>query len=407
MIKKRGKALKKLYYRSYQTVMKFATKVIPWRDPELLTGPSSLLELPKKIKEDQVKRVLIVTDEGIMDAGLVDQLIEKLAEERIRYYIYDQTVPNPTIENIEAATQIYRANNCEGIIAFGGGSPIDCAKLTGACVVKPKKSVEKLRGLFKVFKQLPPLYVVPTTSGTGAEATLAAVFSNEETNEKHPVMDTALIPHVAVLDPLVTMNLPRQITAETGMDALTHAVEAYIGRSNTKETKEWSMQATKLIFDNLYETYENGSNIKARENMQRAAHLAGKAFTRAYVGYVHAIAHQLGGFYNMPHGLANAIVLPHVLKYYGEVVYDRLAELADVIGITEANDSYIQKGEKFIQAIKDLNHKLAIPNQIEHIEEEHIPIMIERALREANPLYPVPKILKKDDLSQLFYLIKE
>lgn len=399
--------MNKLYYRSYQVVSGIITRLLPWREPELLTGANSLLDLPNKIKEDSNESVLIITDEGITKIGLMDDLLEELTNQGIRYYIYDKTVPNPTIENIEDAVSMYHEHNCEGIIAFGGGSPIDCAKLAGARIVKPRKPVEKLRGLFKVFKQLPPLYVVPTTSGTGAEATLAAVFSNSDTNEKQPVMDTSLIPHVAVLDPLVTIKLPPHLTAETGMDALTHAIEAYIGRSNTKDTKEWSIEATKLIFDNLYTTYKDGLNIIARENMQKAAHLAGKAFTRAYVGYVHAIAHTLSGFYNLPHGLANAIILPHVLEYYGDSVYEKLAELADLIGITEPNETYIQKAQKFIKAIKDLNKKMDIPEKISGIEDRHIPLMIERALEEANPLYPVPKVLFADDISQLFYILKE
>lgn len=399
--------MRTVYYRTYQNVMKQAMKVLPWREAEVFEGEGSLGYLPKKIEQSGVSHVLLVTDKGIIAAHLIDEFVAQLKKLNIDFTIFDETVPNPTIENIESAVRSYRENNCDAILAFGGGSVIDCAKLTGAKIVKPKKSIDQLKGLFKVMKALPPFFAVPTTAGTGAEATLAAVFSNADTHEKYPVMDTSLIPDIVVLDPLLTVKLPSNITAETGMDALTHAVEAYIGNSRTKDTIAWSKEATKLIFNHLYDAYKDGSNIRARAEMQRAAFLAGKAFTRSYVGYVHAIAHQLGGFYNMPHGLANAIVLPHVLEYYGEVVYERLAELAEVIGITEANDSYIQKGEKFIQAIKDLNHKLAIPNQIEHIEEEHVPIMIERALREANPLYPVPKILKEDDLSQLFYLIKK
>jgi len=396
-----------LYYRTYQNVMKQAMKLLPWREAEMLEGEGSLQDLPKKIEQSDVSRVLLVTDKGIVAAQLIDEFVEQVRDLNIHVTIFDETIPNPTIDTIESAVKSYRDNNCDAVLAFGGGSVIDCAKLTAAKIVKPKKSVDQLKGLFKVMKALPPLFAVPTTAGTGAEATLAAVFSNAETYEKYPVMDTSLIPDVIVLDPLLTVKLPKNITAETGMDALTHAVEAYIGNSRTKETIVWSKEATSLIFDHLYDAYKDGSNIRVRTAMQRAAFLAGKAFTRSYVGYVHAIAHQLGGFYNMPHGLANAIVLPHVLEYYGEAVYERLAELADVIGITETNDSYIQKAEKFIQAIKDLKKKLAIPNQLEVIEEEHVPIMIERALREANPLYPVPKILKEDDLSQLFYLIKK
>lgn len=396
-----------VYCRNYQRVMRVSMRALPWREPELLEGENSLLDLPGVIKKRNVKRVLIVTDKGIIVAQLLDELLKKLEENNILFYIYDGTVPNPTITNIEEAVSMYHEHQCEGVIAIGGGSPIDCAKLTAARIAKPNKTVAQMRGLFKVLKQLPPLFVVPTTAGTGAEATLAAVFSNSETKEKHPVMDISIIPHVAVHDPLLTVNLPPHITAETGMDALTHAVEAYIGQSNTSDTKKWSIEATQLILENLYEAYTNGGNISARKNMQRAAFLAGKAFTRAYVGYVHAIAHQLGGFYNVPHGLANAIVLPHVLEYFGEAVYRPLAELADAVGMTEGNETYIQKAQLFIQSIKKLNKKMNIPTKVEGIKDEHIPTMIKRALQEANPLYPVPKILREDDISQLFHMIKK
>lgn len=396
----------RIYCRIYQAVAKIIILLLPWREPELLEGENSLLHLPNLLKREGVLKPLIVTDKGIVEVGLMEPLLERLEEEGIRYTIYDGTVPNPTIDNIEEAVSLYYKNNCDGIIAFGGGSPIDCAKLTGARIVKRRKKVEKMHGLFKILKRLPPLFVVPTTAGTGAEATLAAVFTNSETNEKFPVMDISIIPHFAVLDPLLTLKLPPHITAETGMDALTHAVEAYIGRSNTKNTEKWAIEATKLIFDNIYEAYSNGDNIEARKNMQKAAYYGGMAFTRAFVGYVHAIAHQVGGFYNVPHGLANAVILPEVLEYYGESVHERLAELADIVGITEEGDSTAEKAGKFIEAIRDLNRKMKIPNKLKGIMDEHIPVMVERALDEANPLYPVPKVLHEADISHLYNSIR-
>ena len=264
-----------------------------------------------------------------------------------------------------------------------------------------------MKGILKIIKKLPPLFAIPTTAGTGSEATLAAVVSNSKTHEKYAIMDTSLIPHFAVLDPLLTVKLPPHITASTRIDALTHAVEAYIGRSNTKNTAQYSIDAVKLIFDNLDEAYANGANLAARSNMQKAAYLAGMAFTRAYVGYVHAIAHTLGGFYSVPHGLANAIILPYVLEYYGDSVQMQLAELADVIGNADPEKSIAQNAEKFIVAIKNLNERLDIPKKVSGIIESDIPVMVERALAEANPLYPVPRILYKDDLFQLFQLIRE
>ncbi|WP_453996677.1 iron-containing alcohol dehydrogenase [Bacillus nitroreducens] len=396
----------KLYCRSFQTVMKMASYMLPWREPELVEGEKSVLKLPTLIKSQEIDCVLIVTDEGIVSLGLMDDFLTGLASEEINYVIYNKTVPNPTIANIEEALQLYKANNCKGIVAFGGGSPIDCAKSVGARLARPNKTIKQMKGVLKVLKKMPPLFVVPTTAGTGSEATLAAVVSDSKTHEKYAIMDTSLIPHFAVLDPLLTVKLPPHITSTTGIDALTHAIEAYIGKSNTKETKQWSVEAVKLIFDNLYEAYRNGENMAARRNMQKAAYLAGMAFTRAYVGYVHAIAHTLGGNYGVPHGLANAIILPYVLEYYGESVYTPLAELADIVGISEQTDSIEQKAKKFIRAIRELNERMEIPSVINCIIDHDIPVLVERALKEANPLYPVPRILYKQDMLKLIQMIK-
>lgn len=397
----------RLYCRSYQGVMKMASYVLPWREPELLEGENSLIKLPKLIKNQKIECILIITDKGIVAAGLMGGLLKGLRDEGIKFVVYDKTVPNTPIENIEEAAQIYRENNCQGIVAFGGGSSIDCAKIAAARIVRPNKSIPQMKGVLKILKKLPPLFAIPTTAGTGAEATLAAVCSDPNTYEKYPLMDTSLIPSYAVLDPSLTVKLPPHITAATGMDALTHAVEAFIGRSNTKKTKQWSIDAIKLIFENLYEAYTNGNDITARKNMQKAAYIAGMAFTRAYVGYVHAIAHTLGGFYNTPHGLANAIILPYVLEYYGRTVHTSLAKLADLVGVSKPTDTNEQKTKKFIQAIRDLNDRMEIPRKVNGIIDHDIPIMVERALKESNPLYPVPRILYKEDISQIFYKIKE
>lgn len=396
----------RMYCRTYQGVLRLASSILPWRKPELLEGENSLSMLPKLIKGQGIESVLIVTDAGITSIGLMDDFLQDLREEGINLFIFDKTIPNPTIDNIEEALHMYKENHCQGIVAFGGGSPMDCAKGVGARVARPKKSIPQMKGVLKVMKKLPPLFAIPTTAGTGSETTLAAVVSNSETHEKYAIMDTSLIPHYAVLDPLLTVKLPPHITAATGMDALTHAVEAYIGKSNTKETIKCSRDAVKLIFENLFAAYTNGSNLTARKNMQKAAYLAGIAFTRAYVGNVHAIAHTLGGFYAVPHGLANAIVLPYVLEYYGESVHQPLAELAKLVGIGDQNDSIEKKAKQLIEAIKKLNEDMNIPKKVNGIVEDDIPLMVERALSEANPLYPVPKILSKEEMFQLYQLIK-
>ena len=295
---------------------------------------------------------------------------------------------------------MYKENACEGIIAFGGGSPMDCAKGVGCRVARPGKTIPQMKGTLKVMKKLPVIFAIPTTSGTGSEATVAAVVSNPETHEKYPINDPVLIPKYAVLDPTLTLGLPKHITSTTGMDALTHAVEAYIGKSNTPKTRDWSVKATKLIFENLKAVYDDGSDVKKRKNMQWASFFAGEAFTRAYVGYVHSIAHTLGGQYGVPHGLANAVILPHVLDYYGASVYQPLSELANAVGIKGASAE--AKAKAFIQAIKDMNAYMDIPTQIKGIKEEDIPQMVERSYKEANPLYPVPKFMGKEEMAAMY-----
>ncbi|MGG0644557.1 iron-containing alcohol dehydrogenase [Sporosarcina gallistercoris] len=395
-----------LYCRTYQFAYRTVAQFLPWRHPLLLEGENSLLELPDLLRRQSIQNVLIVTDQGLAQLGLMNPLLEGLTTSGIQFVVYDKTVPNPTIENIEEAYSLYNSSECEGIIAFGGGSPMDCAKGVAARAAQPKKTLAQMKGQLKVRKAIPPLIAVPTTAGTGSETTIVSVVSNSETHEKYAINDPVLTPHFAVMDPLLTVGLPKHITSTTGMDALTHAVEAYIGRSNTLQTKQWSQEATKLIFENLYEAYKNGNNLKARANMQRASFLAGRAFTRAYVGYIHAIAHTLGGFYNVPHGLANAVIMPHVLEYYGEAVHKPLAELAELTSITDSTDSDEVKCKKFIEAIRQMNEKMDIPETISSIKTQDIPLMVDRAYNEANPLYPVPRILNKKDLETLYILIK-
>ena len=230
---------------------------------------------------------------------------------------------------------------------------------------------------------------------------MAAVITNSQTHEKYAINDHALIPEYALLDPTLTTGLPKKITSTTGMDALTHAVEAYIGKGNTKGTKDMAEKAVKLIFDNLVTAYNDGGNLQARENMLVGAYYAGAAFTRAYVGYVHAMAHTMGGFYHTPHGLANSVILPHVLDWFGSSIYKKLAKLADIVGID--GDSIEVKAKKFIQAIKDMNKAMDIPEKIEGVvEEKDLPTMVDRAYSEAHPLYPVPKFMSKKDLEDMF-----
>jgi alcohol dehydrogenase class IV len=393
--------LNKVYCRTFQKVMKVSVNFLPWTPPEVVKGAGAVKQLPELVKAEGLDNVLIVTDKGLMSLHLLDGLFEGLEAAGIKYSVYDEVQPNPTIYNVEDALKVYKDNNCQGFIAFGGGSPMDCAKVTAARVVKPNKTPSQMRGLLKIMKKLPPFFAVPTTAGTGSETTIAAVISNPDTHEKNAINDPSLRPKYAILDPELTLGLPPHITSTTGMDALTHAVEAYIGGSNNKQTFEDARIATKLIFDNIEKVYANGKDVEARENMLVGSFHAGLAFTRAYVGYVHAIAHNLGGMYGIPHGLANAVILPYVLDYFGESAYKRLADLAEVAGLDCAGKSDEEKAKMFIAEIRRMNKDMNIPEKFEQIKEADISLIADRALKEGNPLYPVPRIMDIEDLSAI------
>ncbi|MEG2414032.1 MAG: iron-containing alcohol dehydrogenase [Clostridia bacterium] len=380
---------------------------IGWRKPQLLELEQGVCGLPQFLKENGFGKALIVTGPTIRKIGLIDGLLSAMTDSGMDFAIFDKVQPNPTIDNIEDGVKLYNEQKCSCIIAFGGGSNMDCAKIIGARIARPKKQVCKMKGLLKVGKNIPPFFAIPTTAGSGSETTLAAVISNPLTHEKYPINDTHIIPHYALLDPQLTVALPPLTTATTGMDALTHAVEAYIGKSNTRETTEMAVSAIKLIFSNLRKAVEHGDDINARKNMQVASYKAGVAFTRAYVGYVHAIAHALGGFYQIPHGLANAVILPYVLERYGECIHYQLASLSFFVGLGTFTASEKANADIFIQAIRNMNDSFGIPNKIIGIKKEDIPQMAERAYKEATPLYPVPRMFDKKELEEIFAEIAE
>lgn len=396
--------LKKLYCRTFQTAFKIALPFLPYRKPKIV---GSVKALPDFIKKKKCDHVLIITDAGIMKLGLTKRLENALFGNDIAYTIYDKTVANPTTDNVAEALELYQTNGCNALIGFGGGSSMDCAKAVGARIAKPKQSLAKMKGILKVHKKLPLLIAIPTTAGTGSETTLAAVITDAETRHKYAINDFPLIPRYAVLDPKVTLSLPPFITATTGMDALTHAVEAYIGNSTTPGTRKDALLAVKLIFENIDIVYNDGKNVDARRNMLHASFYAGCAFTKSYVGYVHAVAHSLGGEYNVPHGLANAILLPFVLEAYGTSIHKKLYRLALEAGIVEEGTPYDEAAKAFIDAIKDMKKRFHIGDTVKEIQEEDIPKLAHYADKEANPLYPVPVLMNAEELEDFYYLLME
>ena len=371
------------------------------RRPNLIKGKESILKLTEVVRSDGNTRALVVTTAGFIKRGSLEPLFNALKDKGIEYSVYSGIMPDPTITCIEEALKVYNDNNCECIIAVGGGSVMDASKIIGARAANPTMQVRDMRGIFKIKNPIPDLYVVPTTAGTGSEATIAAVITDEVdgTHYKYAITDFGLVPQYACMYPQITLSLPKHITAATGMDALTHAVETYTNLYASPMVQKLARKSVRMIFDNLENTYNNGSDIKARGRMLMASYYAGVAFTNNFVGYVHAVAHTFGALYGLPHGYANAIILPAVLEQYGEAVYKPLSELADVVGIKGISDK--DKAERFIEEIRAMNERMEIPARVKELRREDFDVIVSRALEEANPAYPVPVIWNAEDIKLL------
>lgn len=396
--------IKKIYCRAYQACFKAAIPFLPYREP-LVIG--SVEKIASVLKKEGLRNPLIITDKTIRKTEAFEKMTNALEKENIGYKIYDKTVSNPTIGNVEEARSIYIEYGHDSLVAFGGGSAIDCAKAVGARIARKNLTVNKMEGILKILKKIPFLISVPTTAGTGSEVTVTMVITDENTKHKFPISDFCLIPSVAVLDPDTTISLPREIAATCGMDALTHAVEAYIGRSTTKKTRKDALLAIRLIFENLEKAYENPEDENARCNMLYASYAAGRAFSKSYVGYCHAVAHSLGGRYNTPHGLANAVLLPYTLEFYKDGAYKKLWEIAVESGLCDKCDTYEKGARAVVEKIRKMNENMGIGTKIKGICESDIPVLAKYADKEANPLYPVPVLADAKELEKLYYLVME
>lgn len=389
---------KAAFCRIFQGCFRLALPLLPYREPEIIPTCG---KLPAALEAKGVKKPLIVTDAGIVRHGLTAPVENALTQAGMAFARYDGTQPNPTVRNVEEALALYREEGCDCLIAIGGGSAMDCAKGVGARIAHPRRSLQQMRGILRVLRRLPPLVAIPTTAGTGSEVTLAAVITDSDRHDKYALMSFPLIPHYAVLDAQLTLSLPPHLTASTGMDALTHAVEAYIGRSTTKETRRLALEATELIFRSIEAAWADGANAAARQAMLDAAYKAGAAFSQSYVGYVHALAHALGGQYGTPHGLANAVILPYVLDAYGESAHRKLHRLAVAAGLCTEAEAEAAGAAKFIRAIRDMNARMGLPAVLSGVNPDDVPALARHAEKEANPLYPVPKLMTEGELAAI------
>lgn len=395
---------KKIVCRLFQICFHAALPVLPYREPILVDNCENLNLV---FKNEGINSVLVVTDKGIVASGIAKRIEDVLSDCGVKYVLYDKTQPNPTVDNVEEALKLYHENKCECLVAVGGGSSMDCAKAIGARVAYPKRSLGSLKGVLRILRKLPTLVAIPTTAGTGSEVTLAAIITDSKKHHKYALMSFPLIPHYAVLDASLTYTLPPHLTSTTGIDALTHAVEAYIGRSTSIETRSLAEDAVRLIFENIETAYNDGTDKAARDNMLHASYKAGIAFSKSYVGYVHAVAHSLGGKYSVPHGLANAVILPYFLEAYGKSIHKKLYKLGIAAGVCDKNDTYAVGAEKFINAVKTLNKNMGIPEKIKGIKREDIAEMARHAEKEANPLYPVPVLMTRKQLEEFYYKIAD
>jgi alcohol dehydrogenase len=393
-----------LLYRLRSALTRAVLKPSAQPRPLAFIGPGSMNQLCQSIGHFGNKKIFIVTDKPLVELGLVDRASQALAKNGVEVVVYDGVLPDPTFKVINEGLALLKKSQCDSVMAFGGGSSMDAAKVM-ALAASNNMTPKSLVGLNKAKLPSLPLYAIPTTAGTGSEVTIAAVPSDDETHAKQPIGDNKLVPTACALDPEIMTGLPPHITSATGMDALTHAIESYIGHWGTPETDALASAAVKLIFTHLPKAYNEGGNLAAREAMALASYYAGLAFSKAMVGFVHAISHQLGAHYRIPHGLANAVVLPHVLEYSKDKAQQKMAELAVKAGLGDPGDSETALAQTLIDKVVELNAAVGIPRGFEQIKDADIAAIAAEACKEGNN-YPVPKYMDVAGCAKLVKTLK-
>ncbi len=371
--------------------------------PTLLPGKGSLKLLPSELEVQKASKPLIVTDASLIRVGLVSRLAAILSESSVPFAIFDGVLPDPSFDVCEHGLAVLKENGCDSVIAFGGGSVIDAAKIIRMAATH-KKPASSFSGLLPCRNSGLPFICVPTTAGSGSEATAFAVIADKKRHRTITVLDPRLPPDSAILDPELCVGLSPAMTAAAGIEALTHVVEAYTNTLHYSDVEMQALEATRLIFANLRRAYARGDDLEARESMLKASHLAGRAFTRGFPGYMHAVAHRFGERYNVPQGLANAVVLPHFIDLYRETLPERLADLAAAAGLgagaAEADPDEL--AASFVEAVRRLSGDLGIPERAEFLKGEDIPGIAAAALKEAHGTpYPLPIILDASGLEEV------
>ncbi len=370
-------------------------------ETKLHVGSGAITKSAKILSEQNIDKVLVITDQVLYDLGLLTPMLEALEKAQINVSIYHRVKPDPTFTIVDEALAVCKQNECKAVIGFGGGSVLDTSKTVAACAANKYIKPQKLEGMMKVRTKPLPFIAIPTTAGTGSEVTLVAVISDSQSHQKTTIIDPKIVADDAILDPAITVGLPKHITSSTALDALTHAIEAYISGFATKQTDIMALKAIKLINENIIKAYNQPDDLKARENLLLGSMYAGQAFTRTYVGYVHAFSHNIGGKYGVAHGLANAVLLPHVMEDSKDAARVRFAELSDFLELCDTNAAIPAKADAFVQYLFDLNAQLNIPSRLEAFAQDGIDEIINLAFKEAHGTYPVPKYYTKASAREL------
>jgi len=374
----------------------FAARLLPAPTPFIYTGPGSSIELARLIADRGARSVLVVTDAVLLKLEVVAPVLRALEELGLQVHVFSEVQPDPTMEVVMAGVARLKESGADAVLAVGGGSPIDAAKAMIGCHANGCRP-DALDGYFKVRGPVMPFFAIPTTAGTGSEVTIASVVSDPAAQRKFAIADNKLVPLAVALDPTLMVGLPPAVTAATGMDALTHAVESYVSTLATPATLGFSLAATRAIVRDLPRAFDQGGDLEARQSVAVASCQAGLAFTRASVGYVHGIAHQLGAIYHLPHGLVNAVVLPHVLDFYLDAASRRIAELARACRLGKAGDSEALLARAFVAEVRRLNAHMNIPPCLDQISSGDVAEIVDRALAESHGTYPVPKYMSRAD----------
>lgn len=390
----------KIVGTGYVTGLKAVTYLLNIPKPTVFMGRGASLKLAESVSQFGLRKLLIVTDKALYEMGLLEPVLIQLQTSGMPYSLFTEVLPDPTFDMVEKGLQQYRAQNCDGILAIGGGSSIDAAKVI-ALSASNEVAPQQLIGILKGRKPAAPFFVITTTAGTGSEATIGAVISDSVTHKKELVIDTKLVPLVAALDPDLMKGLPPAITAATGMDALTHLIESYLSTLATAESDYYSRSGIQMVFENLPLAFKRGNVLKAREKMALASYYGGLTINIAGLGYVHAFSHQLGSLYGIPHGIANATVLPYVLEFNKVAAAARMAEIARFLGLGVAGDSDKDLAEKLVHAVKNMIQDIGIKPVIPQIKKQDYPQIIRQAFKEANSTYAVPKYMSYDEAEVL------